>query len=77
MSGADVGRSCHGRRLIASNGLGKSAAAVLAALAIAHVDVGSRGAGAGVSCCGRRLISSDVGGKCADAVLAALSCCQC
>jgi hypothetical protein len=54
MSGADVGGSCRGRRLISSDGFGKSAAAILAALAAADVDFGSCGAGAGVSCRGGR-----------------------
>ncbi len=71
MSGADAGGTCRGGRLISSNGVGESV--VLAALAVADVDVGSRGAGAGVSCHGGRLISSNVGGNCAVAVLAALA----
>ena len=58
MPGADAGGHCRGRRLISSDGVGKNAAAVLAALAAADVDVGSCGAGAGVSCHGGRLISS-------------------
>jgi hypothetical protein len=57
-------QSHHGGRLISSNGGGKCAAAVLAALAVADVDVGSRGADAGGSCRGGRLISSDGGGEC-------------
>ncbi len=73
MPGADAGGHCRGRRLISSDGVGKNAAAVLAALAAADVDVGSCGAGAGVSCRGGRLISSDVDGKCAVVVLAALT----
>ncbi len=73
MSGADAGGYCRGGRLISSNGVGKNAAAVLAALAVANVEVGSCEAGAGVSCRGRRLLSSDVGGKCAVVVLAALA----
>jgi hypothetical protein len=48
---------------------GKNAAAVLAALAVADVDVGSSGADAGGSCCGGRLISSNGGDECAVAVL--------
>ncbi len=73
MPGADAARYCHGGRLISSNGVGNNAAAVLAALAIADVDIGSCGAGDDVSCHGRRLISSDVGGKCAVVVLATLT----
>ncbi len=73
MPGADVGGCCRGGRLISSDGVGENAAAVLAALAVANVDIGSCGAGAGVSCHGRRLISSDVDGKCAVVVLAALA----
>ncbi len=73
MPGADAGGYCHGGMLIFSNGVGKNAAAVLAALAVANVDVGSYGAGAGVSCRGGRLISSNMGGKCAVVVLAALA----
>ncbi len=73
MPGSDAGGYCCGRRLISSNGVGKNAAAVLAALAVADVDVGSCGAGAGVSCRGGRLIFFDVGGKCAVVVLAALA----
>ncbi len=54
-----------------------TAPAVLAALVVADVDVGSHGfsmpgADACGYCCGRRLISSNVGGKCAVVVLAAL-----
>jgi hypothetical protein len=57
-------QSCHGGRLISSDGGGECAAAVLAALAIVDVDVGGREADAGGSCCGGRLISSNRGGKC-------------
>jgi hypothetical protein len=73
MLGADAGESCRGRRLSSSDEGGKSAAAVLAALTIADVDIGSHGADAGGPCRGGRLISSDGGGKCAVAVLAALA----
>ncbi len=73
MRGADAGGYCRNGRLISSNGVGKNAAAVLAALAVANVDIGSCGAGAGVSCRGGRLISSNMGGKCAVVVLAALA----
>jgi hypothetical protein len=59
--------------LISFDGGGKCAVAVLAALALTNVDVGSHGADAGGSCRGGRLISFDRGGKCADAVLAALA----
>ncbi len=55
-------QSHRGGRLISSNGGGKSAAAVLAALTIADVDVGSHGADAGGPCRGGRLISSEVRG---------------
>ena len=57
-------QSCHSRRLISSDGGGECAAAILAALAVANVDVGSHGADAGVSHHGGRLISSDGGGEC-------------
>ena len=57
-------QSCHGGRLISSNVGGECAAAILAALAIANVDVGSSKADTGGSCRGGRLISSDRGGKC-------------
>jgi hypothetical protein len=64
MSFHHICQSCHGGRLISSGGGGKFAAAVLAALAIADVDVGSHGADAGGSCHVGRLISSDGGAKC-------------
>jgi hypothetical protein len=71
MSGADAGGSHRGGRLISWDWGGKSAAAVLAALDIADVDIGSHRADAGGSCHSKRLICADGGGECAVAVLAA------
>ncbi len=53
---------------------GKCAVAVLAALAVANVDIGSRGADAGGSCHGGRLISFD-GGRLVSFHLTCRSCC--
>ncbi len=57
-------QSCHGGRLISSDRGCECAVAVLAALAVVNIDVGSHGADAVGPCCGGRLIYSDGGGEC-------------